>query len=710
MHGINTTIAVCGSGLIADAVAAALKDFAAVERVTEPVPADPGPWDGLVVACDSWDLGAQSAAYRACQARRVPWLPVHAEQSLAVIGPLTRPERPGCPECLRLRRKHNGAANEAEPQTPGVLDRLAADLIGTLVAAEFSAEFTGSDGGPCGALLVRLDDLSIERHGFLPEPMCPACGGLPDDTPQDARITVLSRPKQAATRYRLWSPTEHSEEILRTCVGSRAGLIHGIVRSDECGLAVAEASVTLRVPGARVPGGGRSLDYRTSDAVAVLEALERYGGSNPAGKRTVVRAAMMMRLRVIADDGPFSASLAAALRRCDINTELLCHVAANDDGVCWSLADPRGEQPIAPALAAFRRAASLGAPADPPGARVSPQTLAAIAASQIARAIPGQAGSRPQPSAGAVTFLDRRTLRTGTHNVTVHPFDLPAKQRAQGATPLTRPEPASGPDMPGPELARRWQRLADERFGAFAGLDDTKLRQLPLKVTLARMSDPCGLLAAPPAVAGVGIDRESSREQAMLRGLAAYASIVVDPRLLVDKNGTFLAPRDSDAGRLLGSVRDGSVDAFVRAIDLTSLHDITGPAKVPVVACRSATGATVYGGGARLCEAVSEALTAVLFRYQRQRDPVLKAAIRSASAIWTSPASTAALSAPQLSPDRLSPDRLIEALASMGYRPSVFPLDHDQTVHEEFPRILRVVLLRAVPAGVAWQTAASRGA
>jgi ribosomal protein S12 methylthiotransferase accessory factor len=176
-----------------------------------------------------------------------------------------------------------------------MLNRLAASLIGALAAAEFTgAEFTGEGaGGPLSsAVLVRLGDLGIERHRFLPEPMCPACGRLPDDARQDAQITLLPRPKQAPARYRLWSPTEHSEEVRRTYIGSEAGLIHDVVRSDECGLAVAEASVTLRVPGVRVPGGGRTWDYRSSDAVAVLEALERYGGSNPTGKRTVVRAAM----------------------------------------------------------------------------------------------------------------------------------------------------------------------------------------------------------------------------------------------------------------------------------------------------------------------------------------------------------------------------------------------------------------------------------
>ena len=302
MQTNNKTIAVCGRGLIADAAATALQEFATLKRVRAEMLPVPDAWDGLVVASDCWDLGAHSAAHQACQARGVPWMPIHTELSTVVIGPLTRPARPGCPVCFELRRRHNSAANQARSDIQGahaaalaanpsaMLDRLAASLIGTLAAAEFTAE--DADALPSSVLLVRLDDLSIERHRFLPEPMCPACGGLPDDTPEDARINLVPRPKQALTRYRLWSPTEHSEEIVTTYVGAEAGLMHEVVRTDECGLAVTEASVTLRVPGVRVPGGGRSWDYRTSEAVAVLEALERYGGSNPTGTRTVVRAAM----------------------------------------------------------------------------------------------------------------------------------------------------------------------------------------------------------------------------------------------------------------------------------------------------------------------------------------------------------------------------------------------------------------------------------
>jgi hypothetical protein len=331
----------------------------------------------------------------------------------------------------------------------------------------------------------------------------------------------------------------------------------------------------------------------------------------------------------------------------------------------------------------------------------------------------------------------------------------------------------NGRPLPRQELVQRWQRLSDPRFGVFAELDDAKLRQLPLKVSLAPVSDPCGLLPAPPGVAGVGIDGESARERAIVQALAAYGSIVVDPRLLLRRNGEFLGPRECDAARLLRSVRAGSVEAFVRAIDLTdgrerllpaqqafpvlrshetspvacgttaaldwrqavthgllkhcvrltvanpslqarqpvaiavedfeqdpgvrflaamvkaagidvTLHNITGPAGIPVVACASTSGTTVYGGGGQLTEAVREALTAALFRYQLRRDPVLAAMPTTTSAVWTNPLSSASA----------NPDQLVNTLTSLGYTPCVFALDHDQAVHETFPYILRVVLER----------------
>jgi hypothetical protein len=122
--------------------------------------------------------------------------------------------------------------------------------------------------------------------------------------------------------------------------------------------------------------------------------------------------------------------------------------------------------------------------------------------------------------------------------------------------------------------------------------------------------------------------------------------------------------------------------AMVKAagIDLT-LYDITGPAGVPVVACASTSEETVYGGSLHLVEAVREALTAALFRYQLRSDPVLEAAVSTMPAIWTNPDSSTSV----------GPDRLVDALTSLGCAPSVFALDHDRAAHKAFPYALRVV-------------------
>jgi hypothetical protein len=502
----------------------------------------------------------------------------------------------------------------------------------------------------------------------------------------------------------------------------------------------------------------------------------------------------------ICGDEALATGLAAALRQCGLNARavasadasataeatglamqmpgvaapgstLLCHVAENDDGLCWSFAGARGQAPVAPAHSAVRRAASLGAAA-PSGGRGAPipdATVATIAAHQIARGMLCTCPARTP--AGKVTFLDRRTLRTTACSVAAHPYDLPAKQQTHEESRRDHEELRDGPPLRRSELAQRWQGLSHERFGVFAGPDDAQLRQLPLNVTVVRLSDPCGLLPAPAAVAGAGIDAEGAWERAIIRALAAYGSMVVDPRLLVDSNGTFLGPREGGATALLRSVRDGSVDAFVRVSDLTdgrerllpaqqafpvlgnlraspvpcgaaaglhwrqalthgllqhcirltirdsppqarkpsalaaaqfdhdpgvrylaamvkaagidlTLRDITGAAGVPVVACATASGDTVYGGGMDQVEAVREALTATLLRYQRRCDPVLRAATATPpSTAWTNPASAVP-----------GPDLLIHALTSLGYTPSVFALDHDQAVREVFPCILRVTV------------------
>src|SRR5262249_5112076 len=69
-----------------------------------------------------------------------------------------------------------------------------------------------------------------------------------------------------------------------------------------------------------------------------------------------------------------------------------------------------------------------------------------------------------------------------------------------------------------------------------------------------------------------------ARERAILRAVAAYGTIVVDPRRLVDANGTFLCETGTCAERVLASVRSGSIDSFVRAVDLSHGRELLLPA------------------------------------------------------------------------------------------------------------------------------------
>jgi hypothetical protein len=255
---------------------------------------------------------------------------------------------------------------------------------------------------------------------------------------------------------------------------------------------------------------------------------------------------------------------------------MVCHVAVDDAGVCWSVAEDRGESSIPLPQAAFRRAAahtlnppSVHAVTHPvPGANVM-----TIAASQIAQFVIRRSESRPPM--GTVTYFDKRTLSTTRHHVTVHPFDLPAKQQDPSESHRNLAESRT---LSPQELTDRFQLLSGGRFAAFAALDNAEFCQLPLKVVQARGSDPCKMLSTPPTVLGVGVDQDGAVEQAILQALPTYGSIVVDPRLLLDEHGAFLCGSGIDPTHLLGNLRRESVVAFAPAIELGDAREVLLPA------------------------------------------------------------------------------------------------------------------------------------
>jgi ribosomal protein S12 methylthiotransferase accessory factor len=304
MSELTGGIALVGAGLLADAIARDLGPHGAVYRVDRTELATiPGDCRAVVVAGDGWDAGDHPDVRKACADREVPWLPVRTELGRVVVGPVVCPNTPGCAGCADLRRRsarHDTHAFDAvwnrhsdtiRRRPSSLLTCLSADLVAGLVQDELLRLAADPDSVRTRSALVYIDlkTLRATAHRFLPDPLCPECGDLPDDDAASAVIELQPRPKPATDRYRIRPVVDELDTLRRTYVDAECGIVRELQRGSEGGLAAAAAPMGRR-NGREEHGFGRSRSYRVSELTALLEALERYGGLQPGGKRTVVQA------------------------------------------------------------------------------------------------------------------------------------------------------------------------------------------------------------------------------------------------------------------------------------------------------------------------------------------------------------------------------------------------------------------------------------
>jgi ribosomal protein S12 methylthiotransferase accessory factor len=312
-------VAIAGHGLLASAIGEALNadpragyvrtlDRAGasdLSDLSELIGDAEAPGDGqlLVTASDGWDCRAYERIQARCAAHRASWLPVRTELGQTVIGPCYTPGLTGCVTCAELRRSmaddqfevrqwvRQRYARLADQPSPW-LSALTARTVAALTADEV-IRWTLSQPGRtrCALLYVDLGTLAVNMHRFLPDPLCPVCGALPDDGPEAARIALRSRPKPAPSSYRVRRFGDAGLDRLReTYVDEQTGLIRRTETFASGSLAVGAAAMRTRSQPRAELSWGRTVRYRTSEIVAVLEALERYGGMTPGGRRSVVRA------------------------------------------------------------------------------------------------------------------------------------------------------------------------------------------------------------------------------------------------------------------------------------------------------------------------------------------------------------------------------------------------------------------------------------
>lgn len=284
VHGLR----LLGSGTLRRAVRQALRDGPAVDV------------DVFVVDDRSEDV--EAAAQAAAHAGRA-FLPVYPTPRGVRIGPFSTPGRPGCHRCVQLRERrarttgtpqrsalwqglYDGSVRPARP----VLGPPVRVTVASLVADELRRAGQGVEGRCAEAVLeVATASLAVSRHRFIPEPDCPLCGRLPDDSPAAGTFTLTSRPKRARDDYRARSLPDEHEALLAALHDPETGLLSSVTVHHHHPMILAGAIGGPLCCG-ELAGYGRTFTYPASVSVAVAEALERLGGNVPRARRTVTRA------------------------------------------------------------------------------------------------------------------------------------------------------------------------------------------------------------------------------------------------------------------------------------------------------------------------------------------------------------------------------------------------------------------------------------
>ncbi len=296
---MNNVVVIAGEGLLAEFVFEGLSSFCRVLRQTDWKEGVPEEAALVLLLHDAWHSFSHHEAEEVLQSAGIPWLRGFVSFGEGVIGPLVRPGMPGCSRCADWRllmagldRKemweikqkliaHGGMPRDAWASRTGL--RQMASLFITVVRRELR------DRQACferRMVLINLKTLKSTSHFFLPDPECPVCGHLPDDSPTSARITLQPSPKISADSYRCRSLEELKEVLVKDYLDSRTGLLngkmHGLVSP------FADASVNLPLFTGDEGAAGRTHSYAESESAAILEGLERYCGLAPRGKRMVV--------------------------------------------------------------------------------------------------------------------------------------------------------------------------------------------------------------------------------------------------------------------------------------------------------------------------------------------------------------------------------------------------------------------------------------
>ncbi|KEK22208.1 TOMM precursor leader peptide-binding protein [Bacillus gaemokensis] len=260
--------------------------------------------ENIRIALVLHDGSSPSIHHRAEQVFRssnIPWLRGFTSFGEGIIGPYVQPDKVGCSQCADARRFIAGFDQKEmwelqrrhSLKTDEVIKRdICATQTGLLqmsqiIHAETEKIVTGGHTSLQEELiLLNLQTFQCSRHSFLPDPLCPICSTLPDDTAAAACISLQPSLKTSDASYRCRSIKDFNTFLTKDYFDYRTGLLNGKMQHPLLPFADVIVNMPLLLGNEGV--AGRTHSFTISESTAILEGLERYCGIAPRGKKTNV--------------------------------------------------------------------------------------------------------------------------------------------------------------------------------------------------------------------------------------------------------------------------------------------------------------------------------------------------------------------------------------------------------------------------------------
>jgi ribosomal protein S12 methylthiotransferase accessory factor len=259
----------------------------------------------LLSVYDDYNPERELALQRTLRKKQGVWLPVWADFSTLWAGPWIVPNEPGCFQCTEERKhryvKHPEYSTAERRIVQSLQAKSACQTVVTMACIRLFASLVKEDlallrAGETPKLYRHVlhwkpFSFELQLHPVLPVPGCTICNPLPEDCPELAVIDLQKRTKAYPGSWRIRTKPDMIERIVYEGVSPITGLIQHL---EERRGNMVLVHAPLPVPGTQTVhleyGFGRATTAQHAKRIAVLEALERYAGFMPSGKRPTLRA------------------------------------------------------------------------------------------------------------------------------------------------------------------------------------------------------------------------------------------------------------------------------------------------------------------------------------------------------------------------------------------------------------------------------------